>query len=204
MFIGLLGFASSVSFSLGADIETNFESFSGFTTGQSTFTLRDDENSNFSLTATGDGQIVFFRDPSLYFSNSNRSFGVTANNQATLVFTDLPASEVTVWVQDTNGDNDNENGGVLGDANGEVEAFDTSGTSLGIFEFPEDSFGEFTFSSDLGIASLEFTNETFVTGSWSLLGAISARAVPEPVSPAWFLGCLAFFVVRQTASTRRR
>lgn len=200
VFIGLVGLASIATCGWSADIETNFDSFSGFTTGQTMFTLSDPENSNFSVTASGEGQIVFFRDPSLYFNFSNRSFGAKAGDIATLDFTLLPAHEVTVWGQDTNGDNDNENGGVLGNANGEIEAFDISGSSLGIFEFPEDVFGQWTFASESGIASLELRNDSFDTGSFALLGAISAIAVPEPVMPAWLLLCFAFCVARRIRS----
>ena len=201
LLVGVIGLVVISSISRAATIETTFESFSGFETGSVGFNISDPEDSNFSLVGSAPGEIVFFRDPSLYF-NSNRAFGVIAGDSSTLSFVGLAAQEVTIWGQDTNNNTDNESGGILGLAIGEIEAFDATG-SLGTVAFPEGSFGVINFSSDSGITSLELRNLSNIPRSWALLGAITAVSVPEPNSSfaAILCGVLLLSTLRRSSRT---
>lgn len=162
---------------LTADIETNFATTEGFRVGQSGFTITDSDDSGFSVVHSSSGEIVFFREPSLYFE-SNRALGVRGDSTAVFEF-NPPASEFAAWGQDTSGEFDNENGVVLGNAVGEIEVFDANG-SLGVLPFPEGSFGPLEFESASGITSFQIRNLSVDTTSWSLLGGIRAVALPEP------------------------
>ena len=195
----VMGLVVMSSISRAATIETTFESFDGFETGSRGFAISDPNDSNFSLVGSSPGEIVFFRDPALYF-NSNRAYGVISGESSTLEFVGLAAQEVTIWGQDTNNNTDNESGGVLGLAIGEIEAFDATG-SLGTVAFPEGSFGAISFSSDSGITSLELRNLSNIPRSWALLGAITATSVPEP-SSSFAILCGVLFLSKLRRSSR--
>ena len=153
----------------------------------------------FNAAFAAPGQVFFFNNGSLY-NASNRAYGVGAGQTSTITFNQT-ATSVTVSGLDTNGQTTGGSpagsvppGTVLNLADGSIEAFDASGSSLGSFTIGESGFTSTTFTGP--IASLQISNAG-ADGSFSLLGNISATAVPEPSSGILVAGLASLFSLRR-------
>ena len=183
--------------SVNAQVGTLSTNFLGDTTGATGFT----ELGTFGFDATfaAPGQVVFFNNGSLY-NGSNRAYGVGAGQSSTITFNQT-ASSVTVFGLDTSTQQTgaSPNGTVPANttltlADGSITAFDAAGGSLGSFTIGQTGFSSFTFNGP--IASLQVSNAG-ADGSFSLLGDISATAVPEPSSGILMAGLAGLFSLRR-------
>ena len=186
--------------SVNAQVGTLSTNFFGDTTGATGFT----ELGTFGFDATfaAPGQVVFFNNGSLY-NGSNRAYGVGAGQSSTITFSQI-AQAVTISGLDTNGQTTGGSpagsvapGSVLNLADGTIQAFDAAGGSLGSFTIGQTGFSSFTFNGP--IASLQVSNAG-ADGSFSLLGDISATAVPEPSSGILMAGLAGLFSLRRRRS----
>ena len=171
--------------------------FSGDTINNSGFT----ESGTFGFDATfaAPGQVFFFNNGSLY-NGSNRAYGVGAGQTSTITFNQI-AQSVTFTGLDTNGQVTGGSpagsvapGTTLNLADGTVTALDAAGGSLGSFTIGQSGFTGTTFNGP--ISSLQISNAG-AAGSFSLLGNISATAVPEPSSAILMTGLAGLFSLRR-------
>jgi len=157
-----------------------------------------DRSAHFSLAS---GEVAFFNNGSLYAAG-NRAFVVNGGSSADILF-NLPAN-VSISGRDTDGQTTGgasvtEAGGTtLGLAVGSAEAFDVSNNSLGVFNFGEAGFTDFTFTGP--VSRLELSNSG-PAGSYALLGQITATSsVPEPCSATLMFGLAGVAFLRRRRS----
>ena len=153
----------------------------------------------FDATFAAPGQVFFFNNGSLY-NGSNRAYGVGAGQTSTITFNQI-AQSVTFTGLDTNGQVTGGSpagsvapGTTLNLADGTVTALDAAGGSLGSFTIGQSGFTGTTFNGP--ISSLQISNAG-AAGSFSLLGNISATAVPEPSSAILMTGLAGLFSLRR-------